>query len=194
MFEAQFTDYPGQAADFWAGIYKKDSGVYKINNAGGDTWEAWNPANANNYDHTVTESGHGVYTVNFPSSIITTGQGVAAYFLVVYQGAKDATCYPRYYFHINWDGSAMTVSQSILAPAGLDLLSTAEPTGAKSGWGVLQWFNWLWRRWFNKHVVVQPTLEATGSLKVLNDAGDGNLSEQILEKQAGGILTVNEGT
>ncbi len=193
MFEAQFTAYPGQT-DYWAGIYKNDGGVYKINNEGGDTWEAWNAGNAGNYDHNVAESGHGVYTVNFPASIITAGRGVSAYLLVVYQGPKDATAIPMYYFHINWDGSAMTVSQSILAPTGLDLLSTAEPTGPKSGWGVLQWFNWLWRRWFKKHIVVQPTLEATGSLTVLNEAGDGTLSVQLLEKQAGGILTVNEGT
>jgi len=70
--------------NLYACVFKDDSGTYKVNIAGGDTWEVFDDANIDNYDIPLTESGDesGMFLGDFPS--IAAGR----YDFTIYQGNK----------------------------------------------------------------------------------------------------------
>lgn len=88
----------------WAAIFKNDTGTFKVNVTGGDTWEVWNDANIATYDISLSEggagSGSGTYTGTFP--VIAAG----VYHITIYQGAVAATDPPVGHGVVYWDGTA----------------------------------------------------------------------------------------
>lgn len=92
----------------WAAVFKNDSGTWKVNIAGGDTWEAWNDANILTYDISLSEDGGGgAYTGTFP--VIAAG----TYHIIIYDGAVAATDLPVGQGVMYWDGTTeITVSST----------------------------------------------------------------------------------
>ncbi len=177
--------------DLWAIIYKDDSGTLKANINGGDTWEVWSDPNIDNYAIPMTNKGHGVYTCDFPPTILTAGQAKNAYLVVVYQGPKTAACYPVGYYYIEWDGSQVLAAAVALSLTGLDAVRKTEPTGDPSTWTFQDWLNWLTRRFGNKATLTLPS-GGEGTLVVRNDADDGDLSSQDVDETGTNQLILGE--
>lgn len=176
--------------DLWATVYKNDSGTFKVNINGGDTWEVWSDPNIDNYDITMTDKGHGVYTCDFPATIVAAGIGVNAYLVVVYQGPKTSACYPVGYYYIEWDGTGIIADVVSLSAAGLDNVRKAEPAGAKASWTFTDWLNYLMRGGPQRNKTILTQSDGAGSLQVRNDADDGDLATHVLDK-TGNTLTID---
>ena len=101
--EVQHDDRPDESNVFFC-VFKNDSGTWKVNNTGGNTWEAWNDTDADNDDYSValSDSGGGQYVDDFPATITDSGW----YKVVVYQGATPSTARPIGKGWINWSGTA----------------------------------------------------------------------------------------
>lgn len=176
--------------DLWTVIYKDDSGTLKVNINGGDTWEVWNDGNIDNYDIAMTDKARGVYTCDFPPTILTAGQAENAYLVVRFRGPKSAACYPVGFQYIDWDGSQVLAAAVALSATGLDAVRKTEPAGAKANWNFCDWWNYFMRGGPQRNKTILTQSDGAGSLQVRNDNDDGNLATHVLDK-TGNTLTID---
>lgn len=76
-----------------------------------------------------------------------------------------------------------------LTSDGLNQISTTEPSGSPSGWNFREWLCWVFRRWSNKTILDG----SAGTLKVRNDADDGDLTSQDAT-EVSGVQTITKAT
>jgi len=172
----------------FAAIFKNDAGTYKVNIAGGDTWEAWNDVNVDDYDIPLTErGGGGMYTSTFP--VIAAG----VYFIVIYQGsALDGSDPPVGGNEVYWNGSsAINISSGVnLASTGLDNISAAEPDALATTFrGKLMQ---LFSRWYGRKVKFTVTAPGEGRIDTYESGGaDVAVTQDVTETEA--VQTVDAG-
>lgn len=100
-------DYTANLSNVYACVFYNDSGTTKVRNLAANTWDSFLSTAVESYDIPMTESGHGLYTADFPTTITTA----ATYTVVYYSGDKagdDDTIIDSE--SIVWDGSAEYVA------------------------------------------------------------------------------------
>ena len=92
-----------ESSNIYACIFRvNSSGTFQVWDATNGEWTTWDNSNIDDYDIALTESGHGIYTGDFPSAIETAD----TYSVVCYAGdlSSDDTVIEQK--EIAWSGDA----------------------------------------------------------------------------------------
>ena len=182
--EGSFGGERGQT-DFWVTVEKNDSGTMKVYDvaAGSDTFVVWNTADQDDYDITPAEASPGKYTFTFPADI-----SAGDYLVSVRKGSKadaDETAIVTHCDSAYWDETVLT-RLATLVSSGLDIISTAEPSGDPSGWNWREKLRWLIARFANR------TTKSATQIIVRNESDTQITTQEIIEGAAESVAKIAE--